>query len=113
MTDFNSNPDALKAVTDGEAGDDDRATGLGGTAGVDLTALRENMEVVGSDGGHVGVIDHVLDGQLKLNRQDREARDGQHHLVPLSWVSSIDNAGDRVMLNLSKEEATSRWTPAG
>lgn len=114
MTDFNSNPDALKATTDGDAGDTDRAsTSFGGTAGVDLTSLRENMEVVGSDGGHVGVIDHVLDDQLKLNRQDREALDGQHHLVPLSWVSKIDSAADRVMLNLSKDEATSRWTPAG
>lgn len=114
MTDFNSNPDALKATTDGDEGEASRgATSMGGTAGVDLTAIRENMEVVGSDGRHVGVIDHVLEGQLKLNRQDSEALDGQHHLLPMQWVSQVDSNANRVMLNLDKDEATSRWTPAG
>jgi len=118
MTDFTANPEALKDVSDGDAGQEhghnhghEHATGMGGAAGADLSGLRENMEVVGSDGGHVGVIDHVLEGQLKLNRQDVEAHDGQHHLVPIAWVSQVQ--GDRVMLNLSKEEAIGRWTPAG
>jgi hypothetical protein len=118
MTDFNSNPDALKATTDGDAGahhdgDHARATTMGGTAGANLTAIREDMEVVGSDGRHVGEIDHFRDGQLKLKRQDSEATDGQHHFVPGEWVAKVDTNANRVMLNLSKDEATSRWTPAG
>lgn len=113
MTDFNSNPEPLKATTDGDAGDTDRSTSMGGTAGADLSAIREDMEVVGSDGGHVGSIDHFRDGQLKLKRQDPAAADGQHHLLPAQWVSSVDSGSNRVMLNLSTTEATSRWTPAG
>ena len=111
MTDFNSNPDAVKATTDGD--DDGAATTMGGTAGADLTAIREDMEVVGSDGRHVGEIDHFRDGQLKLKRQDSEATDGQHHFIPAEWVSQVDSNANRVMLSLNKDEAVSRWTPAG
>lgn len=115
MTDFNSNPDPLKATTDGDAGSgsDAGATRMGGTAGVDLSSIREDMEVLGSDGGHVGSIDHFRDGQLKLKRQDPAAADGQHHLLPAQWVSQVDAGSNRVMLNLSTAEATSKWTPAG
>jgi hypothetical protein len=123
MTDFNSNPEPLKATTDGDTGSgthdqghdhaEGGAHGMGGTAGVDLSAIREDMEVVGSDGGHVGSIDHFRDGQLKLKRQDPAAVDGQHHFVPAQWVSQVDAGSNRVMLNLSRAEATSRWTPAG
>ena len=111
MTDFNSNPDPLKATTDGDDGPG--ATSMGGTGGVDLTAIREDMEVVGSDGRHVGEIDHFRDGQLKLKRQDSEAQDGQHHFLPLEWVSQVDSNANRVMLNLDKDQATSRWIAAG
>lgn len=127
MTDFNSNPDAVKATTDGDAGerrDDDASMGssdspsmgsqsMGGTAGVDFSAIREDMEVVGSDGGHVGEIDHFRDGQLRLKRQDAASTDGQHHMLPQAWVAQVDTTANRVMLSLSKDEATSRWTPAG
>lgn len=120
MTDFNSNPDALKATTDGDVGPgsnpgggEEGSTTMGGTSGVDLTAIREDMEVVGSDGGHVGEIDHFRDGQLKLKRQDSEAMDGQHHILPTEWVAKIDSNANRIMLSLPKDEATSRWIPAG
>lgn len=112
MTDFNSNPDPLKATTDGDTGPGG-ATGLGGTGGVDLTSIREDMEVVGSDGRHVGEIDHFREGRLKLKKNDSEAQDGQHHYLPLEWVAKVDSNANRVMLSLDKDEATSRWEPAG
>lgn len=124
MTDFDSNPDPLKRTTDGDAGDSPLgASGRnqGGTdagrtdaaAAADLTMLRETMEVVGADGGHVGVIDHVLAAGIKLNRQDSAATDGQHHMIPLDWVRRVDPGANRVELGLSKAEAVRRWTPAG
>jgi len=81
----------------------------------DLTVLREEMEVVGSDGGHVGVIDHVLDGELQLNRRDSEAEaesgpaHAHHHFIPIDWVEKIDAASNRATLSLSKDEAERRW----
>jgi len=130
MSDFNSNPDPLKRTTDGDAGGsplglsgqnegglDKSQSGsshsLGGTSGVDLSAIREDMEVVGSDGGHVGSIDHFRDGQLKLKRQDPLATDGQHHLLPADLVAQVDAQANRVQLSLPQAEAISRWTPAG
>ena len=55
------------------------------------TNIRERMEVVGSDGAHVGTVDH-LDGQhrIKLTRDD--SRDGRHHFIPTEWVDRVDNS---------------------
>ena len=52
--------------------------------------IKEHMEVVGSDGRHVGTVDH-LEGsdQIKLAKSD--SKDGKHHFIPLDWVKSVDN----------------------
>ena len=53
--------------------------------------IKERMEVVGSDGAHIGTVDHI-DGQnrIKLTRDD--SRDGRHHFVPTNWVTRVDNS---------------------
>jgi hypothetical protein len=68
--------------------------------------IREHMEVVGSDGGHVGKVDHVLDEEIELAMLDR-ASGFKHHYIPMSWVDHIDN--DKVWLNLTKTAATGAW----
>lgn len=52
--------------------------------------INEHMEVVGSDGMHVGTVDH-LEGvdRIKLTRDD--SRDGRHHFIPTDWVDHVDN----------------------
>ena len=80
----------------------------------DLTALRDGMEIVGSDGRHVGEIDRVLDqGEIKLTRRDSEAEaEGghpHHHFIPLDWVERVDSNANRVQLSVTKGEAESRW----
>ncbi len=85
---------------------------------VDLTTIRERMEVVGADGGHVGEVDHVLDqGEIQLTRRDAEAETergvepghAHHHFIPLDWVERVDSNANRVELSLTKREAESRW----
>ena len=83
---------------------------------VDLTTIRERMEVIGADGGHVGDVDHVLDqGEIQLTRRDSEAEaesgvgHGHHHFIPLDWVERIDSNANRATLNLTRDEAESRW----
>ena len=63
--------------------------------------IRERMEVVGSDGQHVGTVDH-LDGsdRIKLTRDD--SPDGRHHFIPTGWVERVDQT---VHLNKPAEEA--------
>jgi hypothetical protein len=62
--------------------------------------IREHMEVVGSDGGHVGTVDH-LDGpaRIKLTRDD--SHDGMHHFIPTDWVDHVDQ---HVHLNKPADE---------
>jgi hypothetical protein len=63
------------------------------------------MEVVGSDGGHVGTVDH-LDGQrIKLTRTDPDAG-GEHHFIHLDSVASVD---DKVRLNRTTQQAKDEW----
>jgi hypothetical protein len=65
----------------------------------------EHMEVVGSDGSHVGTVDKVRGDSLILTRSDPEAG-GIHHSIPCSWIETVD---DKVCLNLTAEEARNRW----
>lgn len=73
---------------------------------VDASRIREHMEVVGSDGQHVGTVDHVVgDREIKLTRRD-EAAGGQHHYIPLDWVSDV---GAQVRLTKAAAEARQHW----
>jgi hypothetical protein len=50
--------------------------------------IREHMEVVCSEGMHVGTVDHVLGDEIRLTRRDSE--DGMHHMFPVALVMSVD-----------------------
>jgi hypothetical protein len=69
---------------------------------METSRIQEHMEVVGSDGAHVGTVDS-LDGnnQIKLTRKDPSAG-GIHH-----WISatSVDRVDDKVHLNIPAAEA--------
>ena len=55
---------------------------------VQSSQVNPHMEVVGSDGVHVGTVDHVDGDRIKLQRKD--SADGVHHYLPLSSVASVD-----------------------
>ena len=74
----------------------------------DTTTIREHMEVVGSDGQHVGTVDHVNGDQIKLTRKD-PAAGGEHHLIPTSLVASVDA---RVRLSRPAEQVRGSWQAA-
>lgn len=90
--------------------EDARAIGTAqaGMMGDMRSRLTKDLEVVGSDGRHVGVIDHVEGGSMKLKRPD-PASGGQHHLLPTSLVTSVDR---QVTLSITAAEAEQRWTAA-
>jgi hypothetical protein len=70
--------------------------------------IQEHMEVLGSDGQHVGVVDG-LEGKdrIKLTKSDSEA-DGLHHYIPMDWVDRVDA---HVHLKKSSHEAKREWKP--
>ena len=67
--------------------------------------VTEHMEVVGSDGQHVGKVDKVRDGRIVLTKSDPSAG-GHHHSIPCGWLDSVD---DKVTLNKTAEEAMQAW----
>ena len=71
----------------------------------EMLNIKEHMPVMGSDGTHLGTVDH-LEGQdrIKLTRTDSD--DGQHHFIPTDWVDHVDQ---HVHLNMTTEEARSLW----
>jgi hypothetical protein len=74
---------------------------------VNAAQIKEHTEVVGSDGAHVGTIDHIEgSNRIKLTRRDPNAG-GEHHYIPPEWVESVE--GDRVRLYKTGDEAQSQW----
>ena len=84
---------------------DATAAAVGGSF---LTRLVKDIEVVGSDGVHVGVVDRVDGAMMKLKRIDAAAG-GQHRLLPTDLVKSVDG---KAMLSVVAEEAMRRWKAA-
>jgi len=75
----------------------------------DVEKIREHMEVLGSDGGHVGTVDALRGGHIVLTKSD-PAASGTHHGIPAGWVAKVDN---KVHLNLAAAEAQTRWRVEG
>ena len=70
-----------------------------------LRQAKEHQEVVGSDGAHVGTVDHVRGDRILLTKTDKDAG-GHHHSIPSAWIQSVD---DRVHLAKTAEQAQQAW----
>ena len=70
-----------------------------------LDRVNEHMEVVGSDGSHVGTVDKIRGDTIILTKSDQDAG-GVHHAIPCGWIEEV---GDKVTLNLSADDAKERW----
>ena len=70
--------------------------------------IKEHSTVLGSDGQHVGTVDHLQGDQIKLTKND--SPDGTHHLIPVSSVASVDAKG--VKLNVTAAQAKASWKSA-
>ena len=72
---------------------------------IDPNQIAEHMEVVGSDGGHVGTVDKLV---LKLTKKDPAAQ-GQHHIINLDLIATVDDG--KVKLSVPSAEATQQEKP--
>jgi hypothetical protein len=70
-----------------------------------LQKVQEHQEVVGSDGQHVGTVDHVRGDRILLTKND-QAAGGHHHSIPSSWIQSVD---DKVTVSKTAEQAKQHW----
>ena len=70
-----------------------------------LASVTEHMDVVGSDGSHVGTVDKVRGDRILLTKTDTDAG-GRHHSIPSSWLDKVDT---KVTLRKSADEAKKHW----
>lgn len=71
-----------------------------------IQLVREHMDVVGSDGEHVGAVDKLSGDRIILTKTDPDAG-GAHHSIPSSWIRSVDE--QKVTLEKTAEEAHAAW----
>lgn len=70
-----------------------------------LRQVTEHMEVIGSDGEHIGTVDQVRGDRIILTKSDPSAG-GHHHSIPCSWIERVD---EKVMVNKTSAEAMAAW----
>lgn len=70
-----------------------------------LSDIREHMEVIGADGVHIGTVDGVEGGRIKLTRRDSgtHGHEGHHHYIPGGLIADIE--GDQVRLSANADVA--------
>lgn len=78
---------------------------------VDASQIKEHAEIIGADGVHVGTVDRVQDGRIKLTKKDSGAQvaegtgahEGHHHFISLGLVADVE--GDTVRLSANADVA--------
>jgi hypothetical protein len=70
-----------------------------------LRHVQEHQEVLGSDGAHIGTVDHVRGDHILLTKSDKDAA-GHHHSIPCSWITDV---GDKVKVNRTAAQAKQAW----
>ncbi|WP_431270883.1 DUF2171 domain-containing protein [Dankookia sp. P2] len=74
--------------------------------------VKEHMEVVGSDGKHVGTVDHMDGDRIKLTKKDDPDGSGQHHhFIPASSIAGVE--GNQVKLSMPADQAKAKATNPG
>lgn len=68
---------------------------------VDAAQIKDQMEVKGSDGKHIGTVDGIEGQRVRL------ASGGMYHYVDLDMVEEVE--GGSVRLKKTAEETTRAW----
>jgi hypothetical protein len=76
---------------------------------INASQITPHLPVVCSNDGQFGTVDHMDGDHIKLTRD----KEGQHHWIPLSWVTRVD---DKVHVDRPGDQAMREWkstAPAG
>jgi hypothetical protein len=67
----------------------------------DISKVKEHMEVIGADGAHVGTVDRVDGGRIKLTKMDsgEGAHKGHHHFIDGGLVADVEGSKVRLSAN--------------
>jgi hypothetical protein len=66
-----------------------------------VSGIKEHMEVIGADGAHIGTVDRVEGGRIKLTKKDsgEGSHKGHHHFIDGGLVAEVE--GNKVRLSAS------------
>lgn len=70
-----------------------------------LQRVTEHQDVIGSDGAHIGTVDHVRGDHILLTKSDPAAH-GHHHSIPSSWIVSVE---DKITVSKTADQAKQHW----
>ncbi len=67
----------------------------------DLSQIKEHAEVIGADGVHVGTVDGVEGGRIKLTKKDsgQGSHESHHHFISGGLVASVEDGTVRLSAN--------------
>lgn len=71
--------------------------------------VQDHMEVVGSDGKHVGIIDHKESADRIILAKNDPTAGGRPHLISIKWVDYVDA---KIHLNKPSKKAMMEWQVA-
>ena len=77
-----------------------------------LADIKEHMDIIGADGAHVGTVDKVENGRIKLTKADSGEghHEGHHHYISGNYVAEVE--GDAVRLSANADVAVEHETEA-
>ena len=63
--------------------------------------IAQDMEVIGADGVHLGTVDAVVDGRIRLSKRDsgQGSHEGHNHFIDLGLVATIEGMQVRLSAN--------------
>lgn len=66
---------------------------------MDTSKIKPHMEIIGADGVHVGTVDRVENGRIKMTKNDsgQGHQPHHHHYIDAGLVADIE--GDKVRLS--------------
>lgn len=64
-------------------------------------SIKPHMEVIGADGVHIGTVDRVVGGRIKLVKADsgEGGHKGHHHFIELGLVADVEGQKVRLSAN--------------
>jgi len=70
-----------------------------------VSQIKEHMEVIGADGVHIGTVDRVEGGRIKLTKADsgEGSHRGHHHYIDQGLVAGVE--GQKVRLSANADVA--------
>jgi hypothetical protein len=68
---------------------------------MDYTCIKKHMEVIGADGVHIGTVDRVEHGKIRLSRSDSGEghHKGHYHFIDLGFVADVEGQKVRLSAN--------------